>query len=929
MLDVYLRRALVSTLGALLFTGPLACRHGPEPQSNGAHPPTDSAEKQASSEESSSETDWTGHQRLDDRATPTSYELDLRIDPAEPQFSGEARIELEVRTSTRRLRLHAESLDIERTVAQQAGRELKVEAQQVDHGGLILTFDQPLETGSMTLDFQYKAPLDELPEGLYRVQDDDNWYAFTQFEPLEAREAFPGFDEPRFKTPFRVSLTIPTSLKAFSNAPRADVSTSDGWRTVEFRKTKPIPTYLVAFAVGPLEVVEASDDALGDVSLRVLTPEGKRGLADYALSKTPEIVRSQMAYFDRDFPFQKLDLVAVPNFKAGAMENVGLVTFRESILLLDPEGASARDEYVAQAVIAHETAHMWFGNEVTLAWWDDLWLNEAFATWMGGETLAETAPELEPEAQAVRRTLGVMDNDSLGAARAIRQPIEDGGDVYDAFDSITYRKGMAILRMFEAWMGEEDFREGVRNYIADHSYGIAETSDLLEALESASGQPVEATIRPFIDQPGVPLVDVDYDREACRHNEGNPTLELEQSRYRPVGSDASEGAPWAIPMCVRYPTNEGSERYCFRFDGRDDTPRRQRVELPTEICPAWVHPNAGEKGYYHWRLAGEGHEPLWNVRSELALSEKVALLPHLEALVRADAMPVAEFLRAMGAMADETHRMIVSRLLGTLGTLESRVYRHDPPEAFRAYAASIIEPHLERIGFEAKPDDSTADALLRPRVVGAAASLAEDAETIERAKQVTERFLDSPEDVSPTRVSTYLSIAARRGDETLWNSIRETLSEAPNPSVRTEMIGSLSQFRDPELVRRSLALFWTDAVQSQNLWALLGSASGHPQTWDVAWTWMADNYDRIIEAVGSASAGRLPLVGRNFCSKSGAERVRSFFSEEAHRTKTTERNLQKVLGSIEQCRRYRELLEQEVRQFIDTRRSKDRSADGT
>jgi alanyl aminopeptidase len=918
-----MRRLSIALVASIVAPIGFACTHGPDrneaTERAAAHVQHASRTADASNDRSAKASEWNGHERLDDRAVPRSYDLTLRIDPERKTFSGETRIRVDIEEPTDRLRLHAESLEFETIAARRGDRTLPVEAETVEHGGLILKFDSKLERGGVTLTFDYEAPLDEVPEGLYRVEDGGDWYAFTQFEPLEAREAFPSFDEPRFKTPFEVTLTVPSSLKAFSNAPRSTTTTEGDWRTVEFQPTEPIPTYLVAFAVGPLEVVEAPEGALGDVPLRVLTPKGKADLADYALSKTPAIVETQMQYFDDAFPFQKLDLVAVPNFKAGAMENVGLVTFRESILLLDPKTASARDAYWAQSIIAHETAHMWFGNDVTLAWWDDLWLNEAFATWMEAETLAETAPELEPRVQSVRRMLGVMDNDSLSGARAIRQPIEDGGDVYNAFDSITYTKGMAILRMFEAWMGDEAFRSGVRHYLETHAYGVAETSDLLEALDSASDRPVRETLAPFLDQPGVPLVETNYDREQCRR-EGTATLQLRQSRYRPVGSDVSAGEPWPIPMCVRYPVDDGStERYCFRFDGSEDDPRRQTVELPAETCPAWVHPNAGERGYYHWKVTGDGLEPLWRVRNRLTLPETVALLPHLEALVRADTLPVGRWLEAMEAMADETHRMIVGDLIGTLRTLESRVYRHDPPEAFRAYAASIIEPHLQRIGFEAKADEPIGNELLRPKVIGAAASLTDNQTIIERARNVTETFLSSPDAVPATQVKMSLPIAARRGDKELWTSMRRALSEIRTPSLRSELIRAMGRFRDPELVRKSLDLFWTDAIRAQNLWALLGPASGHPKTREIAWNWMTEHYDRIVGVVGEASAGRLTWVGNGFCSQKGAERVRQFFSKDAHRTKTTERNLRKTLSSIEQCRRYRDLVSEETRRFIRSR----------
>ena len=341
----------------------------------------------------------------------------------------------------------------------------------------------------------FDGQLSEIPNGLYRVKDGDRWYAFTQFEPLAARTSFPCFDQPEFKTPYRIKLRVPSGMIALSNSQETGRRKEHGRVVFEFAETRALPTYLVAFAIGDFDVVSAPEGAIPGVPLRVITTKGKGGLAQYALERTPVIHKALSEYFGSGHPFDKLDLVAVPNFAAGAMENVGLVTFRETLLLLDGESAPANRKLWSQSVIAHELAHMWFGNLVTMAWWDDLWLNEAFATWMGTRIVQEVDPGLQADLERVAGTAHIMRLDSQVNTRAVRQKIRHGGDVQNAFDGITYGKGAAVLRMIESWLGPEAFRAGVREYLKAHAYGNAKTSDLLLALGAAEESAGGATVK--------------------------------------------------------------------------------------------------------------------------------------------------------------------------------------------------------------------------------------------------------------------------------------------------------------------------------------------------------------------------------------------------------------------------------------------------
>ncbi len=917
------RRLLATVLIGFVVSGLAGCA-GPE--TKGDEPTTESETRQAGAGEADFETEWDGHDRLAETVRPEAYELDLAIDPARETIRGKTAVEVIVEEPTERIRMHAEKLEFSKVRASRDGSARKVRAKSVEHGGLVLAFEETLEPGSVRLEFAYEAPLGQVPEGLYRVESGGAWYAYSQFQPLEARTAFPSFDEPGFKAPFEVTLRIPEGMTAATATPVVDRQSGEreGTEVWKFAETKPLPTYLIAFAVGEFDVVEAPSEAMDGVALRVLTVQGKGDLAEYALETTPPLVEYQTEYFGQAFPYEKLDLVAVPNFGAAAMENVGLVTYRESLLLLDPDQASAGDRYWAAAVMAHEYAHMWFGNMVTLEWWDDIWLNEAFATWMGTKTLRNVLPEFEASIDAVDRALGVMEEDALASARAIRQPIEDGGDVYDAFDGITYQKGRAVLDMIEQWLGEDQFRAGVRSYLEANAHGTATTEKLLASLGEAAGEPVREVSRQFLDQPGVPLVTLAYDQQACRES-GTARLELEQTRYLPAGSEAEVGEPWTIPTCVRLGDGDGeTETRCFLFESGGEAPRRQRVELETDAlqmdgCPSWVHPNADESGYYRWKLEpiGENAKLLEHLEA-MTLRERVALLPQLEALVRRGDLEVATYLQAVEQMAaEQDHRLVVEHVVSTLRTYLELVYEGKPTEAFTEFASGLIGPHYERVGHEPEPGESKGVRLLRPTVVRAAADLAENEEVVEWAINEVARFLEEPSSETGPTIKFALDIAARHDGEKLWTRLRENLDRAPNPSMRAEMISALGQFRQPELARRSLDLFLSDAVRAQNFWRLMGPISGTPATRSVGWEWLTEHYEGIADKIGKARAGRLPGVGSGFCSEEARRKVEAFFAQEAHRTMTTPRNLEQTLEAIDLCVAHRKLVEEGVREYIE------------
>ncbi|MBZ0119378.1 MAG: M1 family metallopeptidase, partial [Sandaracinaceae bacterium] len=565
----------------------------------------------------------------------------------------------------RRIVLHGQGLEVgeARAVAGSRTVSARWRVLDADRGVAAVELDEEIGPGQVTLRIAYSAPFDRTLEGLYRVQVQDDWYAFSQMEPLAARKAFPCFDEPAFKAPFDVTLAIPSGMRAIGNGPEAESVTEGERLRVRFERTPPLPSYLVAFAVGPLDIVEATSIAPNDVRARPLPLRGvaTRGQGPrlaHALRHTPTIVAALERWFGIEYPYAKLDLIAVPDFGAGAMENAGAITFRERLLLLGEDPPIAQQRAFA-FVTAHELAHHWFGNLVTTAWWDDLWLNEAFATWMETHALEQDFPELRAEIAEVEVFADAIGADSLATARRIREPIASDHDVHNAFDDITYGKGASILAMFEAYLGEDVFRRGVQSYLRSHEHGTAAAGDLLAALDRAAGRDVATAFATFLDQSGTPFVRVEASCE-----EGRPRLTLAQSRYLPLGSHAEAERVWQVPVCVRYQLGgqSGGElrRACTLLD-------RPQGELALEGCPDWVMPNADGIGYYVWSLPAPQLEALrTRGMARLSAREQLAVAQNVRQAERAGGIAYADALALLVPLASSTERELATSAMGLL-----------------------------------------------------------------------------------------------------------------------------------------------------------------------------------------------------------------------------------------------------------------------
>ena len=707
--------------------------------------------------------------RLPDTARPIRYALSLVVDPAKERFLGDVTIDVDVPAPTQAVVLHGRDLSVIRADAMVAGLPVSAQAElRMAAGGkgspeeLVLTLARPIPAGKAQIRIAYSAPLDGKLSGMYRVEEGGAFYAFTQLEPMDARRLLPCFDEPGFKVPFEVKVTTPKGNLVVANSNEIERTDAEDGRseTFTFAPTAPLPTYLLALAVGPFEVREG---AAAPVKIRLITARGKSRLGDLALEAAAAHLKLLGEYFDRPYPYAKLDLLAVPEFGFGAMENAGLVTFREDLVLLDPQRASVAARRSMAENVAHELAHHWFGNLVTMEWWDDLWLNEGFATWMEAKVVDAWHPAMNARLEALGEKGWVMGFDALDTARAVRQPVRSNSEAEEAFDGITYEKGASVIEMLESWLGPDAFREGVRAYIKAHEHGNATSADLFAALSKASGKEVWPIASTFLDQPGVPLVRAALVCDGAKGATGaagkGPRVTLAQARFhaRLAAPGDTAGAAWRIPLCVAYEGGEKAGPACGVLEGPGG-----EIALPGGRCPRWIYPNAHESGYFRFALPRAQLSALAGAGKDLDVRSRIGLLNNAWALVQSGDLGADALLDLLSGMRRERHRLVIGQLIDTLTSVSDTLVSDDLRPAFQAYASSLLLPIARELGWEAQKTDTDEERLLRKAALSALATLAEDPWLAAEADRRATAYLKEPRSVDGDVAAIALRASTRR-----------------------------------------------------------------------------------------------------------------------------------------------------------------------
>lgn len=831
---------------------------------------------------------------------PVHYALSLEILPERDHFEGQGTITVELDTPRDRIWLHGGALDIDAAgVTQADGVRRKARWRAFGELGALL-LPEPMGPGRIEIDLHWRAAFGRQLTGLYKVEAGGDAYAFTQFEPISARSVFPSFDEPRFKTPFDVTLIVDAEQAVIANMPvSADEDAGHGLRRVRFASTPPLPTYLVAFAVGPFDVVPGHLGPAGPRSqplpFRGVTVRGRGDELEYALGHTAPLLEALEDWFGEPHPFAKLDVIAVPDFSAGAMENVGAVTFRDSLLLIDPAHAPEHQRRGFSYVMAHELAHMWFGNLVTMPWWDDIWLNEAFATWMGHKAVARAHPEQHAEMGLLRSVHGAMDADARVSARRIRQPIESDHDISNAFDGITYSKGAGVLSMFERWLGEDVFRAGVRLHLDRYRYASANATDLLRSLSEASGRDVTAPFDSFLTQPGLPLLRTEL---VC--DEAGARLRVEQSRYLPIGSAGDPAQTWQLPVCVRSGDAEGVHEHCALVE-------QTHAEISLgATCPDWVLPNADGAGYFRFAGSPRDSDRLRRIGwPRLAPTEKLAVADSLLASFEAGALGPEVVFPALEPLPLDETRAVSEAPMGLLrDTLEHLATTPASSEAARGFATALYRPLLDELGWQARDDEDGETRLLRGSTIEFLALVVRDPDVRREAARrgwIRVGLAAGVDELEPELVGTALACAIQEGTRADFDFVEERLASTRDAVERRHLLEALGSTLDPTLAERARALALSKDVRVNEMFSPLWAQIAIPEQREATWSWVQTHHRALNERAGPRLASSMPWLSGGFCETERAEQVQAFFGPFIEDLEGGPRNLASVVEAIRLC----------------------------
>jgi len=845
--------------------------------------------------------------RLDSNVVPLRYDIELTVDPSRASFSGRVSIDVSIKEPTSVIWLHGKDLEVsEAYLTDSESRRIGATYEQrLDSGVAHLALDQPAGAGSASIHFSYSAPFNTSTNALFKVEREGRSYAATQFQPIAARNVFPGFDEPGFKVPFDLALITRTDDVAITTTPEASVEAlGNGTVKHVFETTRPMPTYLIAMAVGPYDLVDygmipANSVRHRELPLRAIAAHGQGENLEYALNNTDGILSVLEEYFGTPYPYKKLDLIAMPERFGGAMENVGAITYDEYLLLMDEDSpVGQRRSYTA--VHAHEMAHMWFGDLVTPEWWNDIWLNESFASWMMNKAADGYWPEGDFGRETLKGALGAMSNDSLAAARQIREPVARNEEISDAFDGITYQKGGGVLQMLERYVGEEHFQAGIRLHMDRHQDGTATAEDFIASLAMGSDRTeIEAAFKSFIEQPGVPLLSVSLN---CADGE-NPSLDVRQARYAPLGSSIDPDAgEWQVPFCVAFDDGDERKSRCTLI-----TEREQTIELDTNSCPGSVMPNADGAGYYRFALDEAGWQAIVEDAADLAAAEALVLADSLDAAFRAGRVSAETYLFGMATLVNHDTWDVSAAAMSHLESIAA-IIDNDKLAIAEQALHKMVKPRYEALANATGPGNE----ILQQRMQRFMIVIAKDEAMREPlAQQAALRLgLDGEPDPAAAPVSeleTIFSIGVQDIGQPFFDLLLKETIDSHDSVFRGSALGALARVEEPVLVKKLQAAVLAGEFQGGEMLGIVFRQMVRAKTTELTYAWIRENDVALIELVPeSARSGSVPAFGGSFCSIARADEWQSFILSHADKLPGYERTLAQTTEGIRLCAALRE-----------------------
>lgn len=850
---------------------------------------------------------------------PTHYDLDLMLDPRESRFGGMVTLTLALDGAAHGVYLHGRDLDVT-DVRSRVSEEGAVQGgwtMALESGVAWLDFGQSVDADQVVVEIDYNAPFDANLSGLFKVTEQGDAYALAKSESIQARRFMPGFDQPAFKAPFDITLTIPESDSAISNAPEKSVEMIDGGlKRVTFDTTRPLPTYLLSLAVGSFDVVDAgmippNDVRAEPIPLRGFARRGKGSELGLALETAPELVRVFEEALQQPYPYKKLDIVAAPQWPSGATELAAAITYRESRILASPDiGPAARRSLLA--IHAHEVGHMWFGNLVTPPWWDDLWLKEAFASWGEGASLSEMYPGEGYELDAIVDGIRAMGLDSLASARAVREPIALNENVRSAYDSITYNKGLAVIGMVDAYFGADVFRPALGRYVEAYEDGVADSPEFFEIIGRETGEPnLTAAFRSFVEQNGLPLLTIS--------DTGPNEVTITQSRYAPLGSKLTDDRQWTIPVCLLNGSYEAQERYCvlsakkaFAIDGLSFD-----MEHGTGV---WVMPNADGAGYYRFSLPYQMWQDLGRAFGQLNAGEKLATMDSIGAEFTAGRMDVDTIWRFVDEAVRDDERRVAQAAIRQAARFERHLADH--PEALAGYRAQVLD--LFRARYDQLDQQSELDperAILKSSLERFLIRTGEDQTLRQSLADAAAAYigLDGVQSERVLNTDEYLSAMAIGFQVYGVPFLDQMLSaqvDYDDPVFEQAVAYAIGQNRDVELSDRILDMALSGQLGSRETVTIVRGQMQQEETRVQTWNWLKQNFPDYLEIIPRQRKHQSPALAVSLCSIEGRDDLIALFETHGALAEGHERSLTQTVERIEICAALERQMGATVRSFF-------------
>lgn len=830
--------------------------------------------------------------RLSQHVRPISYAIDIATHPGRADFAGRLEIQLELLRPSDRLELHSKDLDLSDVSIHQADRQESPRVELIkETESVVFVTAQPLAVGPATLRLAFRGRPNPGMHGLYLAHDGEERAVCTQCEATDARAIFPCFDEPELKATFAWTIRTEGDVVALANGELLSTEKNGAETIWRFAPTERISSYLVALAVGHFESTE--ETKVGTTPIRIWAPVGKKEQGRFAHGFTEKLIPWYERYFDLPYAYHKYDQVGVPGFDAGAMENVGLVLFRQNLLLMDPRAASWNQEKLIAKVIAHELAHMWFGNLVTMSWWDDLWLNEAFAEWFAHKGTHAVAPSYLVWNDFQGDKNRALIDDALPTTHPIWSPVSTPGEALEMFDVITYQKGCAVMRMLEHFLGEVPFRDGLRTYMKAFREKNAKGADLWHHLAASSGQPVERLMESWVAQPGFPLLELELD---------GAQLHLKQRRFfsSPVASQGPNEQLWNIPVVVRYEDDEGLKEH--RFIG--DQPNFSTT-LPAKGVVRWVYGNADEIGFYRVATGPKATAALLQRGLDrLTAVEQMGFVEDQWALVRNGTSGIAQFFPVLERFATSRDHNVLRSVTDRLSAIEALLEERGEEQTLgflRQRIRGLFQPILSDLGYVPRVGEAQNELQRRALAIHAVSSLGRAPQAIAEAIHWADLERRDPRGVDPNLAGTFVGIAAKFGDAARYQDFvatyqdRKAKGSAPQDSLR--YLYALAAFRGASEVKATLQHLDDGVIPQEALGSVLSQLLSTRHGQEEAWNYLKAGWSTLKSRVGDMGVSRVVESTGRLDGRFRADIV-AFF--EANPPTSAERALARALESLDQ-----------------------------